>query len=186
LEYVVGFHYLKETYSDYLERADPPPKFEENTLNEQSFFIEQPYLLDRSRFKAETPLAIFFERHRCHACDILHTELLADQRILGYCVMMEVVQLDMWSDTPVLTPSGSKLTARQWADELDIHYAPTILFFDDCGREIIRIDSVVLSYRLMRVFQYVAERGYETGLNYQQWHGKRRAAKVALSVAPNS
>jgi len=26
------------------------------------------------------------------------------------------------------------------------------------------------------VLQYVAERGYETGLNYQQWHGKRRLA----------
>jgi len=176
LEYVAGHHYLRESFRDYLERADPPPKFERDDLNQQDFFMEPPYLLDRSHFSANRPLAVFFEQPSCHACDLLDTALAADQRILHYCSLLDVVQLGMWSDTPVLTPKGRRLVAREWAGQLGIHYAPTAVFFDGAGQEIFRIDSVVRAYRLSRVLQYVAERGYETGLNYQQWHGKRRLA----------
>ena len=174
LEYVAGYHYLRESFRDYLERADPPPKFERDDLNQQAFFMEPPYLLDRSHFSANRPLSVFFEQPSCHACDLLHTALAADERSLHYCSLMDAVQLDMWSDTPVLTPQGRRLVAREWASQLGIHYAPTVVFFDGAGQEIFRIDSVVRAYRLSRVLQYVAERGYETGLNYQQWHGKRR------------
>ncbi len=106
LEYVAGHHYLRESFRDYLERADPPPKFERDDLNQQDFFMEPPYLLDRSHFSANRPLAVFFEQPSCHACDLLHTALAADQRILHYCSLLDVVQLGMWSDTPVLTPTG--------------------------------------------------------------------------------
>ena len=176
LEYVAGHHYLRESFRDYLERADPPPKFEREDLNQQDFFMEPPYLLDRSHFSASRPLSVFFEQSSCHGCDLLHTALASDQQILDYCSLMDVVQLDMWSDTPVLTPQGRRRVAREWAEDLGIHYAPTVVFFDGAGQEIFRIDSVVRAYRLSRVLQYVAERGYETGLNYQQWHGKRRLA----------
>ncbi|KAA3621094.1 MAG: thioredoxin, partial [Proteobacteria bacterium] len=74
----------------------------------------------------------------------------------------------------VLTPDGKRLTARQWADDLGVFYAPTLVFFDESGREIIRIDSVVQIYRLGRVLEYVAAGGHKTGMNYQQWHGYRR------------
>ncbi len=174
LEYVAGYHYMRESFRDYLERADPPPRFDEDDLNSQPFFMSPPYLLDRSRFAGQAPLAVFFEQGHCHACDILHTELLADEEILAYCNRMEAAQLDMWSDTPVLTPQGETLTAQAWAAQLGIHYAPTVVFFDETGQEVFRIDSVVRAYRLQRILQYVAERGYHSGLNYQQWHGRRR------------
>ncbi|MDH3380588.1 MAG: hypothetical protein OEQ39_27045 [Gammaproteobacteria bacterium] len=86
---------------------------------------------------------------------------------------VEAVQLDMWADTPVITPRGEKTTAREWAKSLGIFYAPTLIFFDERGKEVIRIDSVVRLYRLSRVLEYVIARGYATGLNYQEWRGRR-------------
>ncbi len=174
LEYVADQHYVFETFREYLERAHPPPKFEVEDMNEQDFFESPPYFLDRSRFAAAAPLAVFFEQRDCHACDVLHSDPLSNGEVRRMLATMQVVQLDMWSDTPVLSPTGERITARGWAARLGIHYAPTIVLFDEQGREVIRVDSVVQLYRLGRVLEYMVEGGYKTGMNYQQWHHHRR------------
>lgn len=179
LEYAADGHYVFESFREYLARANPPPKFELEDMNEESFFASPPHFLDRSHFAASRPLAVFFEQRDCHACDILHSDPVADDGVRNMLKRMDVVQLDMWGDEPVLTPSGKRQTSAEWATELDISYAPTLVFFDEKGLEVFRIDSVVQLYRLGRVLEYVAEGGYKTGMNYQEWHGHRslRAAR---------
>ncbi len=169
LEYVVDGYYQKESFRDYLARADPPPKFEIGDLNTQDFFENPPFALDRSRFPAQKPLVVFFEQHDCHACDILHTDPLSDERTREFLKGFDVVQLDMWSDTPVLTPDGQRLTARQWAKQLGLFYAPALVFFDVRGNEVIRIESVVRLYRLRGVLEYVLSEGYLEAPTFQRW-----------------
>ena len=53
LRYVVEGFYKEETLQAYMQRADPPGKFELEELNTQFFFERPPYALDRSHFKAE-------------------------------------------------------------------------------------------------------------------------------------
>ena len=84
-------------------------------------------------------------------------------------------QLNMWADTPVITPQGGKTTAKEWARSLDIFYAPSIVFFDDNGKEIIRVDSVARFYRLWGVLDYVNQQGYKKSKDYQSWRLKQRA-----------
>jgi thioredoxin-related protein len=93
----------------------------------------------------------------------------------------DVVQLDMWSKHLIFTPDGRKMSVMDWARDLDVFYAPTLVFFDESGNEVMRIASVVQVYRLGRVLDYVAQRGYETGLTYQQWHGRRRIRRNPLA-----
>ncbi|MEE9446808.1 MAG: thioredoxin fold domain-containing protein [Arenicellales bacterium] len=169
LKYVAEGYYKNESYREYLARANPPPKFDLEDLNEQDFFESPPYALDRSRFSAQQPLAIFFERRACHACDILHSEPLEDAKTRALMAQFNVVQLDMWSDETVLTPAGNRTTAEEWARELDVFYSPTIVFFDEKGREVFRIDSVVRLYRLQGVLEYVLAKGYDTTPTYQRW-----------------
>lgn len=174
LEYVVDGFYHKETLHDYMARADPPPKFEIGDLNEQEFFTKPPYALDRSKFPAQQPLVVFFEQHDCHACDVLHTGPLGDLDTLSLLDGFEAVQLDMWSDQPVLTPDGQRLTASDWARQLGLFFAPTLVFFDERGKEIIRVDSVVRLYRLRGVLEYVAGKGYLTAPSFQRWRQMQR------------
>jgi thioredoxin-related protein len=169
LEYVADGHYLKETFREYLERADPPPRFEPDDLNPQPFFAAPPYALDRSRVTAARPLAVFFEQGDCHACDVLHGGPLQNEVITGQFAMFDAVQLDMWSDTKVITPSGQRTTARRWADELGLFYTPTLIFFDQRGQEIIRVDSVVNFYRLRSVLDYVLSGAHQRGQSFQRW-----------------
>lgn len=178
LEYVVEGYYQRESFRDYLARADPPPKFEVGALSDEDFFQKPPYALDRSRFQASRPLAVFFEQHECHACDILHTEPLSDPETRAMLGDFEVVQLDMWSDTKVVTPQGKRTTAREWAGDLGIFYAPTIVFFDERGQEIIRVDAVVRLYRLQGVVEYVHAKGYLEAPTYQRWRQLQREPHI--------
>lgn len=175
LEYVADNHYKREPFAVYMARGDSTQRFEKTDLNEEEFFIPPPHNLDRSRFAAERPLVVFFEQGDCHACDILHTQPLSQPAISKLFDQFDNVQLDMWSDTPVVTPDGTATTARDWATNLGLFYAPSILFFDENGREIIRVDSVVRFFRLRNVLNYIVSRGYRSYPSFQKWQ---------VSIAP--
>ena len=170
LKFVAEGFYKEESFKAYMDRADPPGKFEQEDLNAQPFFIKPPFALDRSRFKAEKPMIIFFEQKNCHACDILHTEPLNNSSTSEMIRQFDVVQLDVESETPLVTPGGEKMTARNWAKKLDIFYTPALIFFDESGNEIIRLDSVTGQHRLKGVMRYVlsgAYKKYPTYLEYR-------------------
>ena len=60
-------------------------------------------------------------------------------------------------------------SAKAWADKLGLSYAPTIIFYDESGKEIIRVDSVVGFFRLKNVLRYVNTRAYRKQPSYQIW-----------------
>lgn len=175
LEYVVSQDYRNEDFRHYLARGEKAPAYGHNKLNSDPAFSPPPYALDRSHFSAGQPLVVFFERPRCYACDVLHAETLATPKIRRLLKGFDAVQLNMQANTPVITPAGRRLTARGWAEKLGLFYAPTLVFFDQHGKEIIRVDSVVRFHRLAGVLRYVADGGYRKQPNFQLWREARGA-----------
>ena len=169
MEYVVEEYYQEESLAQYMARAEPVPAFELGALNEQPFFIAPPYALDRSHFRASQPLLVLFEQGDCYACDLLHSQPLQAAEIRALIDHFETVQLDIHSATPVLTPDGQRLTAKQWAEQLGIFYTPTLIAFDEAGTEIIRIDSVAHHYRLKSVLEYIVSKEYLDSANFMSW-----------------
>lgn len=169
LEYVADGHYKKENFRSYLARADVPLVFESGGLNYEEFFLPPPHALARNRRPAERPLIVFYEQPDCHACDILHTGPLEEPEIRARLGQFETVQLDLWGERPVLTPEGKRSTEQLWAEELGLFYAPTLLFFDTRGNEIMRVDSVVQFYRLRNVLDYIASGAYREYPSFQRW-----------------
>jgi thioredoxin-related protein len=143
--------------------------FEPGGLNEEDYFTPPPHNLDRSRLPGQRPLVVFFEQGSCHACDVLHGQPLREPAIDKLMREFDNTQLDIRSDTPVITPGGERTSAAAWAKKLGIFYTPSLLFFDEQGKEIIRVDSVVRFYRLRKVINYITSRGYLTQPNYQRW-----------------
>ncbi len=169
LEYVAHGHYRNEDFRSYLARADVPLVFDTAEMNYEEFFSPPPHALDRSRLAGQRPLVVFFEQGNCHACDVLHTGPLRETDIRQRFEQMDLSQLNMWSDTPVITPAGQRTTARQWADQLGLFYTPTLLFFDERGQEILRVDSVVQFYRLRNVLDFILSGAYRRYATFQQW-----------------
>ena len=177
LHYVIEGFYRVEKFRDYLARAEPDLFFTSGELIEREFFVEPPLDLDRSRGPTGKPLAVIFERGDCHACELLHTGPLSQGEILAEIDKMNVVQLNLFEDTEVVTPAGKVTTAKQWGKDLDLFYTPTIVLFSPEGKEIMRVDSVVQFYRLWGVLDYVNRRGYETSSDYQAWRLQQRETR---------
>jgi len=173
LQYVTEQFYKSETFSDYFERANPGEFFLLGGLTERDFFLKPPYDLKAVR-KNGKPTAVFFEQGNCHTCDLLHGDPLSKDISIQEIKKMNVIQLNMWSDTPVTTPLGDKTTAKNWAKSLDIFYAPSIVFFDANGKEIIRVDSVTHFYRLLGVLNYINQQGYKKSIDYPSWRLQQR------------
>lgn len=173
LQYVAEGFYKDKTFSEYFESANPGDFFLLGGLNERDFFIPPPHRLDNLIGNGKAT-AVFFEQGNCHACDLLHSNPLAQDLSIAELEKMNAVQLNMWADTPVVTPQGKSTTAKEWAKSLNIFYAPTIVFFDPEGKEIIRVDSVAQFYRLWGVLDYVTRQGYKKVNNYQDWRLQQR------------
>ena len=169
LEYVADDHYREESFSEYLDRADPTIIFEGGKLNEFELFLPPPHNLNRSRFKGQRPLAVFFEQGDCHAWDVLHSIPLQNEVVIEKFEQLDVVQLDLRSDKPLVTPAGERTTSAAWGKKLGLFYTPTLLFFDENGKEIIRVDSVIGFYRLQRVLDYIISGIYRRGITLQQY-----------------
>lgn len=169
LEYVADGHYRNESFRTFLARGESPFTGDDAALHEDPLFVRPPHALDHSRFPGQAPLVVVFEQARCHACDVLHAGPMRDPAVRKRLREMELVQLDSRSDTALVTPEGRRTTAGKWAEQLGIFYTPTILFLDERGREIIRVDSVVGLLRLRNVLDYVSERGYVKYPTYQEW-----------------
>ena len=173
-EYVADQHYKREKFSGYLARAEAAFSYGKETLNDNNLFNRSPYILDRSRFAAQLPLLVSFERGKCHACDVLHAGPLQNKEIEARLKKLSISQIDITSNAPVLTPDGKKLTARQWANSLNLDYSPTLVFFDQRGNEIIRIGSVVWFYRLRNVLDFVTSKSYIEQPNFQLWQQQKQ------------
>lgn len=172
LDYVVGQHYRQLRFQAYIEQAEPPLSFDLNQLTPNPIFAAPPY--DLTQLNTQT-LVVLFEQAMCHACDWLHSQALQQTQILEQLAQMTVLQLDRWSDTPVTLAQGETQTARAWADQLEIFFTPTLVFFDQQGQEIIRLDAVIGVYRLGKVLEYVLTGAYQHYPNFQRWHAEQQA-----------
>jgi len=165
LEYVADAHYNKESFGEYLARAEKAFSFGQPELNEHSSFKAPPYILNQKT----KPLIVFFEHPTCHACDIMHGGPMSKPEIISQLEHFDVVQLDSTSNTQLTTPSGYKTTAKEWAKKLQLNFAPTLIFFDEHGKEIIRAESVLRLYRMKRLLSYISSKSYLTHPTFQNW-----------------
>lgn len=162
----VGQHKEKQmTYRDYVAANQTVAVGE---MIHEDFFKAPPYNLTRKGQTAK-PIAVFFEQKDCPSCVELHRKVLPDQETRNIIAQFDAIQLDMWSDTPVITPQGKKTTARQWAKALDVKYAPSIVLFNAQGKEIIRAEAYFKIFHTQGIFTYVLSGAYKTEPNFQRY-----------------
>ena len=137
-------------------------------LIDEPFFAEPPFDLSEK----DGPVAVFFEQPRCWNCRILHENILAEGLTRNYMASFHAIQLDRWGNTPVVTPAGERLTAKEWADQLGIDYVPAIVLFNE-GEEIIRMASMLRGFHVRSMLAYVATGAYWSYPRFQRYLQQR-------------
>ena len=169
LDYVAKHKERELNYRDFIKSNMPAIKANKK-LNKQNFFSKGPYSFSpKARSGNPRPFAIFFEQKDCPDCDRLHTKVIPDKELLKLIQQYDVAQLDMWSKTPVITPSGEKMTAKEWARKLHIQFAPSIVVFNPQGKEIIRLEAFFKVFHIQGVLSYVLSEEYKKEPSFQRY-----------------
>jgi thioredoxin-related protein len=175
IDFVIGKYFYKQSFGDYFNRVKAPEK-DGTQLTSHPLFQTEPLQLDRRHSnEKDKPLMVIFSQNQCHACEILHQEALQDKKILTRLNNFNIAQVNIWSDTPLVTPNGQKQTSREWAKSLDIFYTPSLVFFNQQGKEIFRADSIIRLYRLTGILQYIDEAIYKHNNSFVQWYSRSRS-----------
>lgn len=172
LEKTISFtRYLKES-------AEPPAS---GKFHDEPFFKKPPFDLRRKGLRKK-PLAVFFEQRICSPCDELHTGPLRDELTRKLIGQFDAVQLNLHGKRPVITPDGRKTTEGQWAEDLNVAFAPSIVFFDEKGEEVFRTEAYLKTFHIQSVFDYVAKKAYKTQPNFQRFLQARADSLRELGI----
>lgn len=163
LDYIGKKQEAEISYQAYMEKVDPQPAT--GRLHDDINSV----ISSNDLSQHEKPLLVMFEQKKCKTCDELHLDIGKRKESIELLSRFNVVVLDMWSSQEIITPSGNKLKIRDWAKQLDVKYAPSLLFFDEQGKEIFRSDAYLKAFHTQTVMDYVASGAYKTQSNFQRY-----------------
>jgi len=167
LDYIGKKQEKNLSYQDYMEKINPQPSsgLLHNTIDS--------VVSTTDLSKHDKPLLVMLEQKKCNTCDELHLEILKREESVKQLSRFNVVVLDMWSTQKITAPDGSKIKIRDWVKKLDVNYAPSLLFFNDKGEEVFRIDAYLRAFHIQSVMDYVASGAYKTQSNFQRYIDER-------------
>jgi thioredoxin-related protein len=128
------------------------------------------------------PLLVMFEQQDCAPCDELHLDILKRPESREQLERFDVVLLDMWSQEPVARPDGKRSSVAEWARQLNLLYAPSLVFFDATGREVFRTEAWLRSFHIQSAMDYVASGSYLEQPAFQRYLGARADALEAQGI----
>lgn len=165
LDYVSGKKEGQIAFAEYMKTAVKESASAD--LHDQPFFMKAP--LDLRRMAGGKPLAVIFETPYCTGCDEMHREALNRSEVLAQVAKFDVARVMVGGRSELTAPDGRKRTADAWARELKVAYTPSVVFFDDRGREVFRIEAYLRPFHFAGSFDYVASGGYKEEPSFQRF-----------------
>ncbi len=164
LDYVLGKHETAGSFRSYLSKVSPVTS--SGKIHKDVETLKPPY--DFSQ-KADKYRLVMFEQKQCNECDELHGDILKRKETLEQLKKLDVAVLDMWSDEKITRPDGKQMPVKQWAKELNIQYAPSLVYFDPNGKEVFRSDAYLRAFHVQSVMDYVSSGAYKAQTNFQRY-----------------
>lgn len=101
---------------------------------------------------------LMFTQDNCPYCNLLVERNLSQRDIEALLKdKFEVIALNMWGDRPVTGVDGRSQSEKAYAQSLKIQFTPTLLFFDEAGQVILRLNGYVPPARFKAALDWVAE-----------------------------
>jgi thioredoxin-related protein len=126
-------------------------------------------------------LLVYFGQDGCPYCALLMANNFSQRQIVDKTRRHFVaIALNIWGDRDVTWIDGRTMREKDLARVLDVQFTPTMLFFDEGGKVIVRLDGYYAPNRFEAVLDYAAGRLERTQALAEYL---RRQAKEAASPA---
>ncbi len=178
LDYAAEHGGNNPSFREYLAQVAPVPA-SGKLHGDPSFLAADTDLAARDSGK---PLLVMFEQKECGPCDELHQDILKLPESREQLARFDVVVLDMWSKEPVRRADGKQSSVAEWARELDVKYAPSLVFFDADNKEVFRTEAYLKAFHTQSSMDYVASRAYREQTEFQRYIAARAEALEAKGI----
>ena len=178
LGYLEGGHYTRMSLRDYINKQP---------LSQSS--TRQTNVVDLQRDSGNTkPLLVIFESSDCQKCPQFRSMLKAPV-MQPYLQQMQLAFVSSGPNQRVVTPEGRSLSGKAWSDQLGLLHSPSMVYFDERGREALRVDFDILidsegrsidkdDARILdnvrARLEYMVSKGYESIPQFQRWRASTK------------
>lgn len=119
------------------------------------------------------PMIVLFEEPDCENCRLLHTRTFQRPEAKPLLAQFKIIQLNRWSDQPVILPGGETSTASAWADSLKLGFSPAIAVYNEDAEKVIVAGAMFKSFHIMGILDYVASGAYRRHPSFQRYLSER-------------
>ncbi len=129
--------------------------------------------------KAKKRLILYFYQDGCPYCKKLLEDNFGQRAIANKTKKyFDVVAINMWGSKEVIDLKGQTTTEKKFATGLKVQYTPTLLFFDEKGKVIVRVNGYYYPQKFMTLLNYVSAK-LETKLSFREYLKKNSPAKTS-------
>ncbi|MEW8524933.1 MAG: thioredoxin fold domain-containing protein [Candidatus Thiodiazotropha endolucinida] len=112
---------------------------------------------------------LYFHQDGCPYCAKLLNENFSIKAIVDKTQeAFQLVAINIWGDREVTGLSGEATTEKAFAASMKVMYTPTMLFLNEQGRRVLRINGYYAPHRFMAALDYVAGRE-ERNLSFRNY-----------------
>lgn len=102
-------------------------------------------------------LALYFWQPGCPYCNRLwEHNMEVDGINESFSASFDVVAINMWGDQEVVTVGGKQFSEKQLARALDVDFTPTLLFYDENRKIVLRLNGYLPPERFKLALDYAA------------------------------
>ena len=113
----------------------------------------------RDAAKEKKRLVLYFGQDGCPYCKALMKAGFGDPEIAAKTRRhFTAIALNLWGDREVTWIDGRKLTEKQLGQSLRVQFTPTLLFFDEKGTVVLRVNGYTPPAKLNLALDYVSGR----------------------------
>ncbi len=144
--------------------VEPPEWFKLSFLDLQED-VEEAAAEDRR-------VLLYFLQDGCPYCERLVRDNWGQRDIADLTrTHFDVIAINMWGDQPVTDLDGNQTTERQIAEDLRVQYTPTLVFLDEQGDQVIRINGYYPPHQFRALLEW-AGKGLEDEMSASEYYAR--------------
>lgn len=128
-------------------------------------------------------LLLYFHQDGCPYCAKLLQDNFADRKIAKSSQdHFDVIAINIWGDKPVTGLDGRETTEKQFAGKMRVQFTPSLLFLDEQGRVVMRINGYFPPHKFKTALDYVAGK-HEKNQKFSEYLAAREPEKASGKIA---
>lgn len=158
-------------FSSSLFAAEPGDKLSEGMVNpgyhEKPSWFKESFLDIREDIEeakaGNKRVLLYFYQDGCPYCGKLLRDNFADREIATYTRQkFDVIAINMWGDREVVNVNGDSVTEKEFAKNLKVQFTPTLVYLDESGKKLLRINGYFAPERFLTALKYIGEKKENT------------------------